>query len=216
MLISDQRDEIKLSLTEKKTEKKIRIITAAAQAFAARGFAGTVMSDIALNAGIGKGTIYEYFKSKEELFFAVFEWYLHETEQAAMVSVTALTGKAAERLEALSKSVLTSWVALQDVYTLVMEFWAASASSQMRDRFKDDFRKTYRTYRGIVSALIREGIDHGEFRADVDPESVAAALVGTWDALLLQAWFDVDFNPEIVADHFMQVVLQGLSPEIDG
>ncbi|MBE9530214.1 MAG: TetR/AcrR family transcriptional regulator, partial [Proteobacteria bacterium] len=61
-----------------KNEKKNQIIEAAAQIFAKNGFSGTIMAEIAHCAGIGKGTIYEYFKSKEELFFAVFEWYMKE------------------------------------------------------------------------------------------------------------------------------------------
>jgi AcrR family transcriptional regulator len=197
-------------MSDKKKEKKNRIIEAAARAFAAKGFAGTVMTDIAVQAGIGKGTIYEYFSGKEELFFAVFEWYVNETGKAATVGVAALTGKVAMRLEVLNKSVLSSWGTLKDVYSLSMEFWAASASSHMRERFKDEFQKAYQDYRCLVSALIREGIDHGEFRSDINPESVAAALVGTWDALLLQAWFDEDFDPEAVAEDFIQVVLKGL------
>jgi hypothetical protein len=42
---------------------------------------------------------------------------------------------------------------------------------------------------------------------------VAAALVGTWDALLLQAWFDDDFNPLTAARGFMTVVINGLTPK---
>ncbi|NIS68002.1 MAG: hypothetical protein GTO12_03340 [Proteobacteria bacterium] len=46
----------------------------------------------------------------------------------------------------------------------------------------------------MVPALIRDGIERVEFRPEVDTESLAAAFVGTWDALLLQAWFDEAFD----------------------
>ena len=59
---------------KQKEDKQKQIIRAAAEVFAKKGFARTVMADIALQAGIGKGTTYEYFKSKEDLFFAVFQW----------------------------------------------------------------------------------------------------------------------------------------------
>ena len=81
----------------------------------------------------------------------------------------------------------------------------------MQDRFKANFRNTYQEFRSIVKSLIQEGIERGEFRADINPESVAAALVGTWDALFLQAWFEDDFDPATIARDFLSIVIQGLS-----
>jgi hypothetical protein len=91
-----------------------------------------------------------------------------------------------------------------------MEFWAASSTSQMQDRFKANFRNTYQEFRNIVKSLVQEGIELGEFRSDINPESVAAALVGTWDALFLQAWFEDDFDPVTIAQDFLSVIVDGL------
>lgn len=195
----------------RKEEKRALIIEAAAKVFARRGFASTLMAEIAIEAGIGKGTLYEYFDSKEDLFFTVFEWFVKATEAEAKVSISALGGSASERLDALSDSLMSSWAQMEDMYSLVMEFWSASASSQMRERFKQAFKNGYSDFRQIVSTLIRDGIERGEFQPHVDIESVAAALVGTWDALLLQAWFDDDFNPLTAARGFMTVVINGLT-----
>ena len=194
-------------------DKGALIIEAAARVFASRGYNGTLMADIATEAGIGKGTIYEYFDSKEDLFFAVFEWFVRATETEAKVSIHALGGSASERLEALSDSLMKSWLQMLDMFSLVMEFWSASASSQLRKRFKRAFREGYSDFRQIVSALIRDGMQRGEFRPEVDAESVAAALVGTWDALLLQAWFDDSFDPLNTARRFMSVLIRGLAAE---
>jgi len=194
-----------------KQNKKSRIIEAAARVFATKGYKGTIIADIATEAGIGKGTIYEYFHSKEDLFFAVFEWFVHMTETEARVSISALGGSASERLKTLNDALLRSWLDMLDMYSLVMEFWSASASSSMRQRFKQAFREGYRDFRQIVSALIRDGIEAGEFQPEVDAESVAAALVGTWDALLLQAWFDEGFDPLTTARKFMAVLMSGLT-----
>ncbi len=192
-------------------DKKNRIIEAAARVFAQKGYAGAAVADIAVQAEIGKGTLYAYFDSKEDLFFAVFEWYMMQTGAAAKVSVSLLGGSAAQRLQALSDSIMGVWDDIKDAFTLTIEFWAASSSSQMQDRFKASFRRMYQEFRGIVVSLIHEGIKRGEFRPDINPESVAAALVGAWDALFLQAWFDQDFDPLTTARDFLAVVIQGLS-----
>ena len=193
--------------------KKDQIIAAAAHVFAQKGYAGSSVADIALKAEIGKGTIYAYFDSKEDLFFAVFEWFILQTGTAAKVSVAYLGGSATERLEVLSDSIMNTWDEVKDVFNLTVEFWAASSSSLMRDRFKGAFRRLYENFRGLVVLLIRDGIERGEFRADVDPASIAAALVGTWDALFLQAWFDKNFEPLMTANNFLKVVIRGLSNE---
>jgi AcrR family transcriptional regulator len=198
------------ALDNLRQNKRDQIIEAAAQVFAQKGYAGAVIADIAIQANIGKGTVYEYFNSKEDLFFAVFEWFQKKTEKAATVGISSLGGSATDRLKALNNSLMGLWDEIKDAFVLVMEFWAASSSTQMRRQFKGAFKQLYDDYRGIVSSLIRDGINTGEFRSDVNPESVAAALVGTWDALFLQGWFDDGFDPAATAKDFLDAVLRGL------
>ena len=194
----------------KRASKKL-IIEAAADLFSRKGFSGTRIDEIAERAGIGKGTIYDYFKSKEDLFFAVFEWFTGKIGEAATVNISALGGAASERLMALNDSLVGSWGDIRDMFSLFFEFWAASASSNMQDRFKESFRRIYGDFRNIVSSLIVEGIAMGEFSADVDPDSIAAALVGTWDCLFLQAWFDDEFDLVKTARNFLAVVINGMA-----
>lgn len=193
-----------------KAKRKDQIIEAAAQIFAQKGYSGAIMADIAIQANIGKGTIYEYFKSKEDLFFAVFEWFQKKTEKAATVGISSLGGSATDRLKVLNSTLMELWDEIKDVFVLVMEFWAASSSAQRRRRFKGAFKQLYNDYRKIVSSLIQEGVNSGEFRSDIKPEPVAAALVGTWDALFLQAWFDDSFDPTATANDFLDAFLRGL------
>jgi AcrR family transcriptional regulator len=197
-------------IIKQKAKRKDQIIEAAAQIFAQKGYSGAIMADIAIQANIGKGTIYEYFKSKEDLFFAVFEWFQKKTEKAATVGISSLGGSATDRLKVLNSTLMELWDEIKDVFVLVMEFWAASSSAQRRRQFKGAFKQLYNDYRKIVSSLIQEGVNSGEFRSDIKPEPVAAALVGTWDALFLQAWFDESFDPAATANDFLDTVLRGL------
>ena len=196
---------------KQKHEKTTQIITAAARVFSKNGFSNTVMVDIALEAGIGKGTIYEYFKSKEDLFFAVFEWFSKKIEKTKSVGVSKLGGTASERLKTLNDSLMNSWFETKDLFTLVMEFWSASSSSVLRERFKNAFHSMYKEYRYYVASLLQDGVEHKEFRNDININSVAAGLVGTWDAIFLQAWFDESFDPITTSRDFLDVLLKGLA-----
>jgi AcrR family transcriptional regulator len=193
-----------------KAEKRDRILAAAKAVFARKGFAGAAISDIAARADIGKGTVYEYYRSKEDLFFAVFEWFIEQGAAAVKVDISVLGQSAGDRLVALSESVVNQWGQLKDEFTLVMEFWAASSSSRSRDRFRQAFRNLYGRYRAIVVALLREGMARGEFRSDLATASIAAALVGAWDAMFLQAWFDDEFDLQQVSRDFIHVMVRGL------
>lgn len=196
--------------TKQREAKRQHIIRAAAKVMASKGYAGTVMADIAVAADIGKGTLYEYFDSKEDLFFAVFRWFGESTGAEAKVSVSALGRSTGDRLRLLNDTIMKSWSEQKDIYGLTMEFWSASASSQMRNRFKEIFRESYRHFRGVVSALLQDGIDRGEFRPDITVDSIAAALVGAWDALLLQAWFDDEIDPITTSREFLDALFKGL------
>jgi AcrR family transcriptional regulator len=197
-------------MQNRKEEKREAIIRAAAEVFTQKGYFGTRMAEVAVAAGVGKGTVYEYFRSKEDLFFAVFQWYNARAASAAQIGIHLLGASAADRLSAINDTVMGGWPELREGYSLVMEFWSAASTAPTRRRFKASFRDTYRDYRVLVSALIQDGIQSGEFRPDVDAVAVAAALVGAWDALMLQAWFDADFDPASASRGFFQVLLAGL------
>lgn len=199
------------SILSSSPDKKRKIVEGATRVFANKGYAGASVADIADTAAVGKGTVYQYFSSKEDLFFAVFECFMQRSGKQATVSINALSGSASDRLLALSDATMGLWDDIKDVFTLTMEFWAASASSQMRDRFKAAFRDLYQEFREVITALIQEGIERGEYRKDIRIESVAAAMVGTWDALFLQAWFEGDFDPVPVARDFLVIIIRGMA-----
>jgi len=87
-------------------QKKERIIAAALTAFAQKGYAGTRIIEVAQAAGIGKGTIYEYFRSKEALFFAALEHLLAGTEGQMKALAETTDGSVADRLMILADQVI--------------------------------------------------------------------------------------------------------------
>ena len=62
----------------------------------------------------------------------------------------------------------------------------------------------------LLGGIIRRGIEEGEFDANINVESVTAVLVGSFDGLFLQAWFDPNMNPLRAGTAFIDVVIRGL------
>jgi AcrR family transcriptional regulator len=165
------------------------------------------MADVARAAGIGKGTIYEYFRSKEDLFFAVFQWIAEDT---AKLSFENMKGTGAKKLEHINDRVIKKWLDQLPYYSLTLEFWSAMATPSLRDRFKQAFKDAYREFRPVIASILRDGIRRREFSEKIDADAVAAALVGSWDALILQTWFDSEFDALATSRHFLKVMIAGL------
>ena len=192
-------------------DKKDNIIRAAIQVFAKRGYAATRIIDVARAAGIGKGTIYEYFRSKEDLFFAVFQQVMMDSEAPMTTAVASGRSSVSQRLKILGEGLISSWLGKLDLYSLTMEFWSATTVSASRERFKAAFQEAYRTFRQALASLIQEGMDSGEFASASRPLEVASGLIGMWDALLLQAWLDNTFDALGTSRTCLEVMLRGLA-----
>jgi AcrR family transcriptional regulator len=190
--------------------KRKTLLQAAARVFARKGYAATRIIEVADAAKVGKGTIYQYFPSKEELLFCVFEAVVAATGEAMTQTAQHLEGSFSKRLRRLSDSMMESWLEQLEFYALTMEFWSASASMPSRERFKTVFRDGYRRLRSAVKDLIVDAQAAGDVSPGVNAHDIASAVIGTWDALLLQAWLDPDFDALRVSRQFMDVMLRGL------
>jgi AcrR family transcriptional regulator len=196
-------------------KRKEQIIFSAMTLFARKGFAKTSMADIAKEAGIGKGTTYEYFKGKDQLFFATFEWFVEQSKKAAGLSLIELAPKSCEeKIKVFSQSILNSLKESEEFYPLILEFWAATASSKYREKMKKAFEDLYRMIGDVLVAIIQEGVEKNEFNPEIDIDSVVPAIVGAWDAIGLQAWFYKDNNSKFdmakTMLSFTDLIIRGL------
>src|SRR6516162_736317 len=92
--------------TRRKDARPGEIIAAALASFAERGYAATKLEDVAVAAGISKGTIYLYFPTKEDLFRAVVRHALLPNLTAAEAEIASHTGSSAESLRLLAQRFL--------------------------------------------------------------------------------------------------------------
>ncbi len=166
-----------------KEQKRRSIIIAALKVFANKGYKATRTIDIAEAAGIGKGTIYEYFRSKEELIEAIFESLFIDYEQ---------------RLEELAKSslapieaILTSFRQMMaeadeygDLVPVSFELWTSKDVSEKLGfdrRMSEWFEKLANSYKEIIV----KGQKTGEIDPEIDAEAISRMLVSAIDGIIL-------------------------------
>ncbi len=194
-----------------KAERRASIVQAATEVFAAKGYRAATMAEIGQTAGIGKGTIYLYFPSKQDIFLAVFEAYASGmVEQFKKAEAVAHQDGAAELLRRLNRLAVEALVEMQPIYSLVLEFWSVASLEELKEVLGIKFRRMYTQFRALIAGLIRRGIESGEFCPEVDAEAVASMYIGAIDGLGLQIWLDDGLDPVAIGEGFLEVVLRGL------
>jgi len=164
------------------------------QVFAQKGVAKTKMIDIATTAGVGKGTIYEYFASKEDIFREAFNFVYSESELIIEEAINS-TDDPEEKLRYIIEISLTSFIEKSnDFIGIMMEFWAEGVRNKNQDVLKIiDLEGLYGKMRQMINGILQEGIAQGKFR-ELDTISTASILIGSFDGLMLQ-WI---MNPELI------------------
>jgi AcrR family transcriptional regulator len=191
---------------EQKQSTRQQLLVAAAVEFGRVGFDGANINAISLAAGFAKGTIYNYFASKEELFVSVVE----EASAQVAASVSAPAGAAArERIELMLVAFCT---------------WAREHEAFAQVFVRECLMGTPGLYPRVIAAetpfvsplerLLAEGAAAGELRNDLPPHLLALALAGLADLTLVQHWASDGASPRL--EQIPGLVLQALlGPEAE-
>jgi len=188
-----------------KTEVREKIIEAAIVSFAQTGFDRTKMEDIAKRLGLSKGTIYLYFRSKEELFLAICEHYLRiikERQQAANFSKMEEMLLDAERF-------FEEFQELEQGNDRIMLEMVVESSRNPKLR-KAMYEHRLRVYDAVVEHLNRQ-IEKGFIRKDVDANGLASAFVALYDGLTASKMLGVsDANNKKAWVAMVRAVMDGI------
>jgi len=198
-----------------KKEKKDRIIGAALVVFAKKGFAKTTINDIAAAAGIGKGTVYEYFSTKEEIIDQSFGFFIRHLElgfQEVLIQEIPAREKLIRILGGFSHAMDSD---SQELLELMFDYWSEGIKNRdSKGLLFDEMNKFYHSYREIFADVIIEGMTEGSFRKDINPRSAASMIVGTLDGILVQWILDKDsIDLQDIVKTVTAVVLNGIAVE---
>jgi AcrR family transcriptional regulator len=143
-----------------------RILEVAKEAFAKSG-ANTSLDDIAKHAGVGPGTLYRHFPSRDELLVAVYR-----TEVEKLAAAQQRFAATMSPIEALR-----AWMLLFVDYIATKQIIAPALNTIVGGSSKV-FEASYPQVRGAIGALVKRAIESGDLRKDLDPVDLLRALVG--------------------------------------
>lgn len=194
-----------------KEAKKREILRAAMKVFAQNGVVNTKMTDIAIAAGIGKGTIYEYFRSKEDIFAEAYTRVFQGTEEQIGCVLESRIGPE-EKLKRLMTITIEGFFGDGGEFAgIMMAFWSEGIRNK-DERIIEiiNLQEVYSQYRGMISGILEEGIRKRVFRK-VDTFLTASVLIGAMDGILLQCILDPKiFSPERAVEALLDSYLNGI------
>jgi TetR/AcrR family fatty acid metabolism transcriptional regulator len=157
--------------------KRDAIQRAAIDVFAERGYFNAQVADVARAAGVAAGTVYLYFRSKDDLLISIFERGMRELIAEARQAVDGV----ADPIERLRRLAHTHLERLgRDRNSAVVFQVELRQSTKFMERFSATL---LRDYLGLIRDAFADGQRSGVFRADVKPTLAAKALFGALDEM---------------------------------
>jgi TetR/AcrR family fatty acid metabolism transcriptional regulator len=162
--------------------KRRSILEGALRAFARKGYYNTKVAEIASEAGVADGTIYLYFKNKDDLLISLFEdrmeWIIERLEN----ELDRVEGDVVEKLRRMIELHVHLAVEEPDLAEFITVELRQSA------KFVKEYENPkFADYLGILQRLIEEGQASGAFRGDLDSRLIGRAIFGALDEVLLTA-----------------------------
>jgi len=161
-------------------DKRDRILQAAVRVFAEKGFYATRVSEIARAAGVADGTIYLYFKNKDDVLVSLFDERIRALLDLLRTEIDAAGTAADRRLRRVIEiqlGLLEEHRDLAEVITVNLR-----QSSMLLKRYATPL---FREYLELIAGVVRDGQSSGELRDDLHPMTVARALWGALDGLAM-------------------------------
>jgi len=186
-------------------EKRRRILEAAIRTFGRRGFHEARVAEIAAAAKVAEGTVYLYFRSKEDLLGVVFDESMDDV-LAKGRAIARSKGPADERLTALVDlhlEFIGSDRDLASVFQIELRRSARLVERFSRSKLVEYFR--------LLGEVLRDGVANGEFRRDLDPRLAVRILFGASDEILSEWLLSGEKRPSADAKQLVGALLGGFA-----
>jgi len=190
--------------------RKGQIINAAEDVFTKKGFNEARMDDIADETGLSKGTLYLYFKSKDDLIIAILDR-MFQLEFKQLQTINQSEMSATDAVWKISELLTKDILGMLRLIPIVYQFLALA----FRNKYVQKALKKYiNQYLDILTPIIQRGIDSGEFR-EVDAREAAIAMGALIEGTLLLWVYDkTAVDPQYHIKSGLKLLLEGVQARV--
>ena len=172
------------SMTRKGEQRKAQLLDAALLLFGQKGYLATTMDDIAKACGTGKGTVYWYWDSKEEIFRDLVRTKF-EAYGAALAQAVAMPVTAPEKLVLLVSEVMHIFDKYRKFCKLIF-ILMADDGNRFSPEIHQAVRDFYASFRAVIAGIIDQGQQEGTIRPEVDRDAFASLMITVLDGFIMQ------------------------------
>jgi AcrR family transcriptional regulator len=218
--VSESTMGIKERREREKLQRQNDILDAAEKVFFEKGYTVTKMDDVAEQAELSKGTLYLYFKNKEELYFGLSHRALLNLKNRFQKVVDA-KGTGLEKIVEIGRAFYDFSKEEPEYYKTIAQYEMAQMdATQEAELVMQKCHQVGKTVMELVAAPIVQGIQDGTIRKDIHPVKTAFLLQGLSNGLIQLMRREEqhikeleDFDIEELRDDFIAMMIRGLQPD---
>lgn len=185
--------------------KEQEIIAEAARLFKEKGYRATTLEDIAAAVGMLKGSLYYYIRSKEELLYLVVQQPIHQAYNRLEEIVNSDAPVKTKIAQAFANHMMLFHQHYPHIAVYLHDF------HNLKQKLQQSEIEAPKHYQRLWTKLLKQGVESGELRQDLDVRVVGYAMLGmcNW----AYRWYNPSGNmsAEDVADIFTKLTLEGLN-----
>jgi len=190
-------------------KRRAELALVAVDVFSKRGFEETAMLDIAEAAGVAKGSLYRYYKSKDDLLSYITRDLIDAFDQSIRETISSIDDPE-EKLRLFVGEFVHFITGFPNLLRVYAEIWMYNLKGKYRD-MKELFDDYLARYRRTIVEIITDGQRAGIFQDVVNPRHTAIGLMAFLDGIGIHYLYDESgFDVKAVVDSFLETSLAGL------
>ncbi len=188
-------------------DTRSKIIQAAVQLFGQKGYYSTSIQEISEHAGVSKGAVFHYFPNKSDLLFVIHDIHInillehaaHILEQNELTAAGKLRAMITDLIQVLTDYKLYAIVFFQE-FRHITDAEKLAAIKKKRNEYEKAFR-----------VVLRQGLENGEFRPDLNINLAVKGILGMCDWTTQWLKPEGPLTPEQIGQLFGDMLLNGIS-----
>jgi AcrR family transcriptional regulator len=190
---------------EHRIERKGQILQAAARCFAREGFHATSMAEIIAESGLSAGSVYRYYKSKDELIAAIVEHYI-----SSLAVFRQINQNSADPAEVIASAIQLLSARIDDHGDPFSRMLPQILSEVARNpTAREQIQRVYGDLLDFFAEVVRRAQAMGSMRADLDPVGVSRVMLSLGQGFILQRMI---LQQQIQPELYIQTVRRLFSP----
>ena len=182
----------------KQLQRKAQILDAALAVIVQKGYENSRMDDIVASSKMSKGAIYWYYKSKKEIYLSLVNHWVHNYS-AVLNHIVDTDRSASDQLSSLFQYFIDQYEKDPAVFKALLEFWSMAGRDS---EFNDKLQKVYSEFVNLISTIIQQGMDSGDFKK-LDVDITAMSIMVNIEGIM---WFTLFKLKNTSAREYIQTI----------